>query len=162
MWNTPEFWVAVAFFILLGIAAWMGGFKTIGNLLDKRGQRIATELEEARRLSAEARALRDEYVAKRQAAEKEAEAIVAAAREEATRVAQEAHNRLAEFVAGRTAAAEAKISQAEAQATAEVRAAAANAGLQAAEVILRDRTQGEAADALVRNGVNQIRGAFTH
>jgi len=162
MWNTPEFWVAVAFFVLLGIAAWMGGFKTIGNLLDKRGQRIATELEEARRLSAEARALRDEYMTKRREAEKEAGEIVAAARDEAARVSQEAHNRLAEFVAGRTAAAEAKIAQAEAQATSEVRSAAADAGLRAAEVILRQRTQGETAEALVRSGVIQIRGAFTH
>lgn len=160
--NTPELWVAVAFFVLLGMAWWMGGFAAIGKLLDKRGERVAAELEEARRLSAEARALRDEYMAKRQQAEKEAGEIVAAAREEAERVAQEAHQRLAEFVAGRTAAAEAKIAQAEAQATAEVRAAAADAGLRAAEVILRDRTQGETADALVLSGVSQLRGAFAH
>lgn len=160
--NTPELWVAVSFFILLGLAWWKGGFALLGSMLDKRAERIATELEEARRLSAEARALRDEYVAKRLAAEKEAEAIVASAREEAARVAQEAQKKLEEFVAGRTAAAEAKIAQAEAQATAEVRSAAADAGLRAAEVILRDRTQGEAADALVRNGVSQIRTAFAH
>lgn len=162
MWATPEFWVAVAFFVLVGAIWWKGGFATLGNLLDKRGERIAAELEEARRLSTEARALRDEFLAKRREAEKEAEEIVAAARAEATRVAQEAHNKLADFVTARTAAAEAKIAQAEAQATAEVREAAADAGLRAAEVILQDRTQGEAADALVRNGVSQIRSAFAH
>ena len=56
----------------------------------------------------------------------------------------------------------ADFAQAEAQATSEVRSAAANAGLRAAEVILRERTQGEAAEAMVRSGISQIRGAFTH
>ncbi|MFC0283854.1 ATP F0F1 synthase subunit B [Camelimonas abortus] len=158
--NTPEFWVAVSFFVLLGVAWWKGGFAAVGAMLDKRGERIASELEEARRLAAEARALRDEYVARRKAAEKEAEEIVASAREEAARVIREAQQRLDDFVATRKAAAEAKIAQAEASAAAEVRAAAADAALRASEVILRDRTRGETADALVREGVSQIRTAF--
>ena len=40
----PEFWVAVAFVIFLGLAAWLGAFKALVNGLDQRGARIAGEL----------------------------------------------------------------------------------------------------------------------
>ena len=54
-----------------------------------------------------------------------------------------------EFVARRTKLAEAKIGQAEAQALADVRAAAADAAVAAAEKILRDTAKGKVADDLV-------------
>ena len=97
--------------------------------LDHRSARIKAELDEARRLRDEAGKLLAEYQRKQREAEREAEAIVADAKAEAERVAAEARVKMEEFVARRTKLAETKIGQAEAQALADVRAAAAEAAV---------------------------------
>ena len=112
MLTEAEFWVAVSFLIFIGVVWWTGGFGMLTSGLDKRGERIRAELDEARRLREEAAGMLEQYKRKRQEAEAEAQAIVTAARGEAERIAEEAHARMEDFVARRTAAAEAKIAQA--------------------------------------------------
>lgn len=150
-------WVAVAFFIFLGILGYYGVHKSLLRALDARGEKIARELSEARRLRQEAAKLLAEYEAKRKAAEGEAEAIVAAAKDEATRLAAEAEAKLIDFVARRTKSAEDKIAQAEMEATAEVRAAAAEAATLAAESILRNQMSGQTGETLFANGLKEIK-----
>lgn len=131
-----EFWVAVAFFIFIGLLVFL---KVPGKLLagiDSRGEKIAAQLNEAERLRAEAAALLKTYEAKRAAAEKEAAEIVAAAKDEAARLETDAKAKLEDFVKRRTAQAELKIQQAESQATAEVRSAAVEMATKAAASIL--------------------------
>lgn len=142
-----EFWVGAAFFIFLGILAFMGVPKKILAGIDARGAKVAAQLAEADRLRNEAAALLKSYEAKRAAAEKDAEAIVAAAKEEAARLEVEAKAKLEDFVKRRTAQAEMKIAQAEAQATAEVRAAAVDLATKAAGSILAGGKVEDAFDA---------------
>lgn len=139
-----EFWVGAAFFIFIGILTYVGVPKKLLAGIDARGERIAAQLAEAERLRNEAAALLKSYEAKRQAAEKEAADIVAAAKEEAQRLEADAKAKLDEFVKRRTAQAEMKIQQAEAQATADVRAAAVDLATKAAASIL---AAGKADDA---------------
>ncbi|MBV8764704.1 MAG: ATP F0F1 synthase subunit B, partial [Hyphomicrobiales bacterium] len=94
----PEFWVAVAFVTFLGLAAWFGAFKALVNGLDQRGQRIAAELAEAKRLREEAQTLLASYEKRRLEAEGEAAAIIAQAKVDAERLAKEAEEKLADFV----------------------------------------------------------------
>jgi F-type H+-transporting ATPase subunit b len=152
-----EFWVAVGFFLFIGVLVYYGIPKKMVDALDQRGARIKAELDDARRLRDEAEALLAEYKRKRQAAEVEAEAIIASAREEAERVAAEAKARMEEFVARRSQVAEAKIAQAETQAVAEVRAAAAEAAVAAAEKILTQSAKGEVADRLLADGIRDVK-----
>ncbi|MGV6871412.1 F0F1 ATP synthase subunit B family protein [Pseudochelatococcus sp. B33] len=152
-----EFWVAVAFFIFLGLVLKLGAGRLIVDALDKRTKKIANDLAEARRFRDEAEALLKAYEAKRVAAEQEAQAIVDNARADAERAADEAHARLTEFVARRKAAAEAKIAQAETQATADVRAAAADAAVRAAEEILRSSLKGKTADRIFEDSLKEVR-----
>ena len=98
-----------------------------------------------------------DYKRRRAEAEKEAESIVANAREEAKRAAEEGHRKLDDFLARRTKAAETKIAQAEAQALADVRAAAADAAVAAAEKILTQTVKGSVADDLVSKGIAELR-----
>ena len=88
--------------------------------LDKRGNMIRAELEDARILREEAQRVLADYQKKRQEAEAEAAEIVRTARVEAERLAADAQTKLADFVTRRTRMAEQKIAQAEAQATADV------------------------------------------
>lgn len=152
------FWQAIATIALIWVLYHYKVFSRIGTALDKRGARIASELDEARRLRGDAELLLREYEVKRANAEKEAAAIVAAAREEAERITREAEARMTDFVARRTATAEAKIAQAEAQAMAEVRDAAIAAAVAASERVLRAEVQGPLGERLLKDGLGEIRG----
>jgi F-type H+-transporting ATPase subunit b len=157
MFSEPEFWVAVAFFILMGLFAYLGVHKTVLKTLDHRSERIKAELDDARRLKEEAAKLLAEYQARRASAEREAQDIIASAKAEAERIAAEAKTKLEDFVARRTKTAEGKIALAEAQALADVRAAAADAAVTAASSILTQTVKGSVADDLLTKGITEVR-----
>jgi F-type H+-transporting ATPase subunit b len=157
MFFEPEFWVAVAFVILMGLFAYLGIHRTVLQTLDRRSERIKAELDDARRLKDEAAKLLAEYEARRASAEREAEDIIANARAEAVRIAGEAKAKMEDFVARRTKTAESKIALAEAQALADVRAAAADAAVAAASTILSQSVKGEKADELLAKGIAEVR-----
>ena len=152
----PEFWVAVAFVIFILVLIYLGAPKLMLGALDQRGARIKAELDEARWLRDEAERLLADYRGKRQQAEKEAEEIIASARAEAERAAAKATAKMEEFVARRSQLAQQKIERAEAQAVADVRAAAAEAAVAAAERILAETVKDQVADHLVAKGIRDV------
>jgi F-type H+-transporting ATPase subunit b len=157
MFTEPETWVAIAFVILMIVFAYFGIHRTLLKALDHRGERIKAELDDARRLKEEAADLLAQYKAKRASAEREAEEIISSAQAEAERIAAEAKTRMEDFVARRTKTAESKIALAEAQALADVRAAAANAAVAAASNILSQSVKGPVADDLLAKGIAEVR-----
>lgn len=157
MLHNPEFWVAVAFVIFFIVLWRAGAFRMIASGLDARTARIREELDEARKLREEAEKVLAEYKKKRSEAEGEAAAIIEHAGMEAAELAAEAEKRMQEFVARRTKIAETKIAQAEAQALAEVRAAAAETAVRAAERILADTVKGKTADDLISSAINDVK-----
>ena len=157
MFEDPEFWVALAFVIFIGILIKFGVPKMVFSSLDERGDRIKQALDEAQRLRAEAQSVLTQYQNKRGEAEKEAQAIIVSARVEAERLAGEAKGKVEEFIARRTKMAESKIAQAEAQALSEVRSAAADASIAAAESILKQSTVGAAAESLIAKGISDLK-----
>jgi F-type H+-transporting ATPase subunit b len=157
MFEDPEFWVLLAFVIFLGILVKFGVPKLALSALDERSDRIKQALDEAHRLRTEAQAVLVQYQKKREEAEKEAQALIVSARVEAERLAGEAKGKVEEFIARRTKMAESKIAQAEAQALADVRAAAADAAVAAAEKILVQTTHGAAAESLIAKGISDLK-----
>ena len=157
MFSEAEFWVAVAFVIFVGVLIYVGVPKMVTKALDDRAKRVQDELNEARRLKEEAQKLLAEYKAKQRQADDEAAAIVAGAKAEAERFAVEAKAKMEEFVARRAKMAETKIAQAEAQAIADVRAAAADAAVSAAEKILTESVKGKVADDLLARGISEMK-----
>ena len=152
-----EFWVAVAFVLFIGVLAYFQVHKLIVKSIDDRRDLIKAELNEARRLKEEAQALLAQYREKQRAAEQEAAAIIAGAQAEAERLALEAKAKMEDFVARRTKMAESKIAQAEAQALADVRAAAADAAVAAAETILTRTVKGKVAEDLIAKGIDDLK-----
>ncbi len=152
-----EFWVAVATVIFVGLLIYMGVHNQIFDALDARRARIQAELDEARRLKEEAAALVAQYRQKQVEAEREAAALIDSARAEAERYAADARTKLDEFVARRTKMAETKIEQAEAQALADVRAAAAEAAIAAAGDVLTQSAKGKTADDLIARSIADVK-----
>src|SRR5262249_34193106 len=99
----PETWVAIAFVIFLGALGYLGVHKMLLKSLEDRSGRIQAELDEARKLKDEAAQLLAEYQRKGQAAESEAQDIIAGAKAEAERLAAEAKTKIEDFIARRTA-----------------------------------------------------------
>src|SRR3979490_1391809 len=157
MFSEPEFWVAVAFVILMGVFAYFGIHRTVLTTLDHRSDRIKAELDDARRLKDEAAKLLAEYRARHASAEREAQDIIASAKADAERIASEAKTKMEDFVARRTKTAESKIALAEAQALADVRAAAADAAVAAASTVLSQTVKGPVADNLLSKGIAEVK-----
>jgi F-type H+-transporting ATPase subunit b len=157
MFYEAEFWVAVAFVILMAIFAYVGVHRTVLKALDHRRDRIKAELDDARRLKDEAAKLLAEYRARHASAEREAQDIITNARAEAERIAAEARTKMEDFVTRRTKTAEGKIALAEAQALADVRAAAADAAVTAAATILTQSVKGPVGDDLLAKGIAEVR-----
>jgi F-type H+-transporting ATPase subunit b len=157
MFEDPETWVAIAFIILMAVFVYMGVHRTMLTALDHRAARIKGELDDARKLKDEAAKVLAEYKTRRASAEREAEDIIANAKAEAERIAADAKTKMEDFVARRTKAAESKIAMAEAQALADVRAAAADAAVSAASTILSQSVKGSVADDLLTKGIAEVR-----
>jgi F-type H+-transporting ATPase subunit b len=156
LFRDPEFWVGIGTLIFLGILLWKRVPQLVANSLDARAASIAKELDEARRLRAEAETLLAEYQAKRAAAEQEASSIVAEAKAEAARFGAEARAAITAQIGRRGKQAEEKIAQAEAQAVAEVRAIAADAAIIAAEKLITARLDDTGAAELVKRALGEI------
>ncbi|ORE96110.1 F0F1 ATP synthase subunit B family protein [Acuticoccus yangtzensis] len=157
MLNSDTFWALVALIIFVGIIIAVGGPGMIARALDGRTNRIRTELDEARKAREEAQALLAEYQRRRRDAEAEAQSIVEEARKEARRLTEEANEKLRDMVERRTKSAEAKIAQAEAHATAEIRGRASELAIAAATDILKARVAGATADRLVSDSIETVR-----
>jgi F-type H+-transporting ATPase subunit b len=136
--QTPEFWVAIGFLILMGIIA-RPGWKAITTGLDARTDAIASSLDEAAKLREEAQHLLAEYQRKQRDTAKEVDDLLAAARSEAQRLAADASQQLEESLARREQLALDKITQAEADAMQAVRDTAIDIAMAATRNILATR-----------------------
>ena len=153
----PEFWVAVSFFIFLGGVLYLGVHKKVAAALDARAAAIAKELEEAKHLREEAEKVLADYKRKSGDATKEAEAIISLAKKEATELAEETRRSMAEHFERRMKLAEDKIGRAEAEAMSEVRAAAAEAAVAAAQTVIKAKLTPETAGRLVTQGIDALK-----
>ena len=133
------FWAFTALVIFLGIAVYMKVPATIAKSLDARADKIKADLDEARRLRDEAKALLTEYQNKRKEAEKEAADIVASAKREADILRADAQAKSEDYVRRRTIVAEQKIAQAESDAVNAVRSSAVDLAIAASSKLLEGR-----------------------
>ncbi|MFM9865313.1 MAG: F0F1 ATP synthase subunit B [Micropepsaceae bacterium] len=153
----PTFWVAVGTVLFIGLVVWQGVPKMVGKMLDDRAAAIKGELDEAKRLRAEAEVLLNEYRAKTANAAQEAQAIVDAAKVSAERMATDARAQLAVQIERRAKMAEQKIAQAEAEAIAEVRAAATSVATAAAGAVIGKQMTESKGDTLIDGAIRDLR-----
>jgi F-type H+-transporting ATPase subunit b len=158
MFFMAEFWVAVAFFIFVGLMIYMKVPGMVTKALDDRAETIRKDLDAARKLREEAQDLLADYQAKQRQAETEAQQIIEEARREAEALKAEGDKALQESLARRTRIAEEKIARAEAQAVAEVRAIAVEAATAAAERIVKDKVSSGLGSTIVDQSIRDLRG----
>jgi F-type H+-transporting ATPase subunit b len=152
-----SFWVAVAFFLFLGVLVYFKVPALLAKILDERASRIRKQLEEAGRLREEAQALFAEYQRKHRRAMQDAHDILTHAESEAERLREAAEAELKVQLARRRQLAETRIQQAEAAAVREVRDAAVDLAIAAAGNVLREDLKGPADQALIEKSLDDVR-----
>lgn len=158
MLHEPEFWVAVGFLLVIALLLWKGVPGMVGKMLDQRAAVISAELEEAKRLRAEAAALLADYQKRAKSAEAEAQGIIATATAEAAELQKESRAALEAQIARRAAAAQDRIAQAEAQALSEIRGLAADTAVNAARKLIAERLDETRAKTLIADSIKSLGG----
>jgi F-type H+-transporting ATPase subunit b len=154
------FFAFVAFAAFFVVLVLLGVPGMILSALDSRSQAIAKELHDARRMREEAEKLLADYQAKRAQAEAEAKTIVDTAKEQAAAVAEETRQSMMAAMARREKQVDDRIANAETKAVDEVRAAAAEAAIAAAERMIRERMNDDTQAALIEEGVGEMKRKF--
>jgi F-type H+-transporting ATPase subunit b len=149
-------WDYLGFILVVGLLLWKGVPGLVGKMLDERAAMIAAELDEAKRLRAEAAVLLADYQKRAAGAEAEAQAIVADAKAEAARFAEESRVALKAQIARREAAAHEKIAQAEAAAVNEIRGLAADAAVSAAQKLIVAKLDEKRASGLIADSIKGV------
>ena len=154
-YEAPEFWVAVAFVIVVA-AIFKPVAGRIGAALDDRAETIKTQIDEAVRLREEAQELLASYERKQRDATAEAEEIVGRARKEADRLGTKAAEDLEKALKRRRQQAMERIARAEAEALDEVRGVAVDVALDATRRLLAEKMSGKRADAMIDDAIEEL------
>ncbi len=153
----PEFWVAVSFFIFIGVLVYFGVHMKVVSALDARALLISQELEEARRLREEAEKVLADYRRKLGDVVMEVDNIVALATTEAKTLAAETRHSLKEYFDRRIKLAEEKIARAEMEAVREFRSVAVDAAIAAAQNLIAAKLTPDRAKKLVSESIKALK-----
>jgi F-type H+-transporting ATPase subunit b len=152
-----QFWVGVGLLLFLAIVIFVAKApRTIAAALDARASTIKADLDEAARIRDEAQRLVAELHAERDAARRQAEEMLVAAGEQVRMFEAEAKAKLEESLIRRERLTEQRIQAAEAQAAADVKAAAAELAAQMAEQVLKQRLVGATSDPLIDKAIGHL------
>ncbi len=151
-----HFVVGLAFFLFLGLLAYLGVHRFLAKALDDRAARIRGELDEARRLREEAQATFAEFERRQRDVESQAAEIIAHAKVEAEQVAERAKADIGASIERRLKAADEQIAMAEANALREVRERAIQVAVAAAAEVIASRMTSAQADALVEDAIRAV------
>ncbi len=153
--HDPAFWVGVAFIILIALVAKPVG-KIITKALDDKIAEIQARIDEAMRLREEAQDMLAAAKRKLADAEREARSIVEDARGSAQSLRIKMTEDAEASLKRRERMAMDRIAQAEADATAEIRALTADVALEATRQILAQEVQGARAEQIVDAAIGEL------
>lgn len=154
--GNTDFIVLISFLLFVGLLLKVGVPGKLGSMLDSRAAQIKSDLDEARALREEAKALLASYERKRKDVQDQADRIVAAAKDEAKAAAEEGKAELERSIARRLAAAEERIASAEAGAVRAVREQAVAVAIAAAGDVLAKQMTAEAASASIDEAIKTV------
>lgn len=153
----PEFWVAVSFFIFIGVLVYFGVHMKVASALDARALLIRKELKEARRLREEAEKVLADYQRKLGDVVTEVDNITALATTEAKTLAAETRQSLKEYFDRRIKLAEEKIARAEMEAVRELRNDVVDAAIAAAQNLIAAKLTPDRAKKLVSTSIKALK-----
>ena len=154
--RSTEFVVTIAFLLFLALLAYFKVHSLLGGLLDKRAAGIKSDLDEARALHDEAKALLASYDQKHKEVQEQSRLIVESAKREATAAAEQAKRDLKASITRRLQAAEDQIASAEAAAVREVRDRAVSVAVAAAGDLIAKQMSAAEKGKLIDAAIGEV------
>jgi len=154
--GNTDFTVLIAFLLFVGVLVYFKVPALLAGLLDKRAERIQGDLETARRLRDEAKALVASYDRKLREANEQVARIVQGAQVDAKAAAEAAKADLARSIARKLQAAEEQIAAAETAVIRDVRERAIAVAVAAAGDILAKQMTAESAGSMLDASIAEV------
>ena len=154
--GNSDFTVLIAFLLFVGVLVYFKVPALITGILDKRAETISKELETARQLRDEAKALLASYERKSREAKDQVERIIMSATDDAKAAAEAAKVDLARSIERRMQQATDQIAAAEQSAVREVRERAVAVAIAAAGDVLAKQMTAESAGEMIDKSITEI------
>ena len=154
--QNTNFVVLIAFIAFIGLLVYMKVPGKLTGMLDARAVSIKSDLDEAKSLREEAKAILATYERRQKEVQEQADRIVSAAKDEAMAAAAVAKAELKDAIARRMIAATEQIASAEASAIRQVREQAVSIAVAAAGDVLAKQMTAEAAAAPIDSAIAQV------
>jgi F-type H+-transporting ATPase subunit b len=154
--RSTEFVVTVAFLVFIGVLVYLKVPAMLGGMLDKRAAGIKADLDAAKALHDEAKAVLASYEAKKREMQEQAAKIVDQAKREAQAAAEQAKADLKTAMARRLASAEEQIASAEKAAVKEVRDRAVAVAVAAAGDVVAARMGAADKNRLIDEAIGTV------
>jgi F-type H+-transporting ATPase subunit b len=154
--QNTNFVVLIAFIAFVALLIYMKVPARLTGMLDARAVAIKAELDEARALREEAKAVLATYERRQKEVQEQADRIVAQAKDEAMAAAEQAKADLKASIARRLASATEQIASAEAAAIRQVREQAVSVAIAAAGDMLSKQMTADAASTSIDEAIAQV------
>ncbi|MEO1026129.1 MAG: F0F1 ATP synthase subunit B [Pseudomonadota bacterium] len=154
--SNTDFIVLISFLVFIGVLVYFKVPSMLTGLLDKRAEGIQSELDEAKALHEEAKALLASYDRKMVEVQEQADRIVMQAKESAREAADQAKVELAASIERRVQAAQDQIASAEAGAVKQVRDEAARIAIASASDVIAKKMSSAKASSLIDEAISTV------
>ena len=154
------FWVAVSFFIFLGILIYLKVPQKINNFLINKINEIKKELEEAEKLKEEAKKLLSDCENKIDKSEKESKEIINAAKKESEKTITEKTKKFHQIIEERRKNAEQKIVQMKENALKDIKNISVKISIEAVENLIKNSIDKSKLEKLYTKGLEQAKNAL--
>ena len=151
------FWVAISFFIFLGVLVYLKVPQKINNFLTNRINEIKKELEEAEKLKKEARNLLGDYESKIAKSQKESKKIIDAAKEESEKTILEKTAKFHQIIEERKKSVEQKILQMKENALKDIKHISVKISIETAENLIKNSIDKNKLENFYAKSLDQIK-----
>jgi len=151
------FWVAISFFIFLGILIYLKVPQKINNLLTDKINEMKKELNEAERLKFEAKDLLSNYEDKIDKSKKETQDIINLAKEDAEKNILEKTNKFYQLIENKKKNAEQKIIQMKENALKDIKNISVNTSIEAVEHLIKNSIDENKIEKLYTKSLEQTK-----
>ena len=151
------FWVAISFFIFLGVLVYLKVPQKINNFLTNKINEIKKELEEAEKLKKEARNLLGDYESKIAKSQKESKKIIDAAKEESEKTILEKTAIFHQIIEERKKSIEQKIIQMKENALKDIKHISVKISIETAENLIKNSIDKNKLENFYAKSLDQIK-----
>jgi len=151
------FWVAISFFIFLGVLVYLKVPQKINNFLTNKINEIKKELEEAEKLKKEARNLLGDYESKIAKSQKESKKIIDAAKEESEKTILEKTAKFHQIIEERKKSVEQKIIQMKENALKDIKHISVKISIETAENLIKNSIDKNKLENFYAKSLDQIK-----